>query len=234
MIYFGKKQVKLCDFQQSYVEKPETARKLGKISGVEALITGTLTPFGEKVRISAKVLDTETADIISSVRGNIAKTQGIEELLSTGISVSSNRNTKSSVVSNRPQNIKVSTDMVSEVDGFEFRLRKCSATGSSLKCFLVVTNLKKDGNLRLDGSYEDDSRIINSFGDEFKATEVELGNYAGTVRTGRKVMPKDIPIKASVTYRISDETSFVNLLGLHVEINGTDRIVQFRNVMIER
>ncbi|CAK8721097.1 hypothetical protein GKODMF_12715 [Candidatus Electrothrix gigas] len=40
---------------------PATARKLGKIAGVDALITGTLTPFGDSVRIAVKVLNTSTA-----------------------------------------------------------------------------------------------------------------------------------------------------------------------------
>ncbi len=30
---------------------PQTARKLGKIAGVDALVTGTLTPFGDSVRL---------------------------------------------------------------------------------------------------------------------------------------------------------------------------------------
>ncbi|MCI5207492.1 MAG: hypothetical protein D3910_01570 [Candidatus Electrothrix sp. ATG2] len=67
------------------VINPDTARKLGKIAGVEALVTGTLTPFGDSVRISVKILDTTTAEIVEANRGNIAKTQAIEELLARGI-----------------------------------------------------------------------------------------------------------------------------------------------------
>jgi curli biogenesis system outer membrane secretion channel CsgG len=36
---------------------PATASKLGKIAGVDALVTGTLTPFGDNVRLTVKVLD---------------------------------------------------------------------------------------------------------------------------------------------------------------------------------
>lgn len=64
---------------------PKTARKLGEIAGVEALITGTITPFGDSVRLSVKILDTATAKVIGASRGNIAKTQAIEELLSRGV-----------------------------------------------------------------------------------------------------------------------------------------------------
>jgi len=64
---------------------PQTARKLGQIAGVDALITGTITPFGDSVRISVKILDTATAKVISASSGDIAKTKAIEELLARGI-----------------------------------------------------------------------------------------------------------------------------------------------------
>ncbi|BBO18846.1 conserved hypothetical protein [Candidatus Brocadia pituitae] len=64
---------------------PQTARKLGQIVGVDALITGTITPFGDSIRISVKVLDTATAKVVSASTGNIAKTKAIEELLARGV-----------------------------------------------------------------------------------------------------------------------------------------------------
>lgn len=64
---------------------PRTAQKLGQIAGVEALITGTITPFGDSVRLSVKVLDTGTARVIAGYSGNIAKTKAIEELLARGV-----------------------------------------------------------------------------------------------------------------------------------------------------
>lgn len=64
---------------------PATARKLGQVAGVQALITGTITPFGDSVRLSVKVLDTETAKVISAANVNIARTKAIEELLARGI-----------------------------------------------------------------------------------------------------------------------------------------------------
>jgi len=53
---------------------PQTARKLGRIAGVEAIVIGTITPFGDSVRISVKVLVTDTAKVVTASTGNIAKT----------------------------------------------------------------------------------------------------------------------------------------------------------------
>jgi TolB-like protein len=65
---------------------PLTARKLGQIAGVQALVTGTLTPFGDSVRLTVKILDTATAGILGSATTDIPKTKALEELLDKGIS----------------------------------------------------------------------------------------------------------------------------------------------------
>src|SRR5712664_1113351 len=54
---------------------PQTARKLGQIAGVDALVTGTITAFGDSVRLSAKVLDTSTAKIIAASTADVPKTK---------------------------------------------------------------------------------------------------------------------------------------------------------------
>ncbi len=64
---------------------PQVARKLGQIAGVDALVTGTITPFGDSIRVAVKVLDTITAKVVSASSANIARTKAIEELLSRGI-----------------------------------------------------------------------------------------------------------------------------------------------------
>ena len=66
-----------------------TARKLGKIAGVDALVTGTLTPFGDNVHLTVKVLDSDTADIIDSAKSDFAKTSAIDELLGKEIDTAS-------------------------------------------------------------------------------------------------------------------------------------------------
>ena len=64
---------------------PQTARKLGQIAGVEALVTGSITPFGDSVRVSVKVLDTSTAKMVGAATADIPKTKAIEELLARWI-----------------------------------------------------------------------------------------------------------------------------------------------------
>jgi len=64
---------------------PNAIKKIGKIAGAEVLVTGSLTPFGDSIRISCKAIDTVTAKVIGMAKGDIAKTATIADLLKLGI-----------------------------------------------------------------------------------------------------------------------------------------------------
>jgi curli biogenesis system outer membrane secretion channel CsgG len=64
---------------------PDNAKKLGQIAGVDAIVTGTLTPFDKSVRVAIKVIATDTAKIIAAARGQITKTPAVEKLAGGGI-----------------------------------------------------------------------------------------------------------------------------------------------------
>ena len=65
---------------------PRTIKKVGKLAGTDILITGTITPFGDSIRLACKAIDTETGRVIASARGDIAKTATIADLLKLGVS----------------------------------------------------------------------------------------------------------------------------------------------------
>jgi TolB-like protein len=64
---------------------PNTVKKLGKIAGAEVMVTGSLTPFGDSIRVSCKAIDTTTARVIGVAKADIAKTVTIADLLKLGI-----------------------------------------------------------------------------------------------------------------------------------------------------
>ncbi|PKN35889.1 MAG: hypothetical protein CVU61_01790 [Deltaproteobacteria bacterium HGW-Deltaproteobacteria-19] len=65
---------------------PSAIKKIGKLAGTDVIITGTITPFGDSIRVSCKAIDTETGKVTGSARGDIAKTVTIADLLKLGIS----------------------------------------------------------------------------------------------------------------------------------------------------
>jgi curli biogenesis system outer membrane secretion channel CsgG len=68
-------------FQASQLVNPETAKQVGMFVGADGLITGTITPMTEYVRVVVKLLNVTTARIVASVTGDIPKTKTMEEML---------------------------------------------------------------------------------------------------------------------------------------------------------
>ncbi|MCP4203582.1 MAG: hypothetical protein GY769_16810 [bacterium] len=67
----------------------DTTRKLRDLAGVEALVTGRLTPSSTRVRVTVKVLDTETASLLGAASANLERDEFLNELLAgsdTGVS----------------------------------------------------------------------------------------------------------------------------------------------------
>ena len=73
-------------FTVSGLVNPATTKKLGEISGIDTLITGSVTPFQDSVRITVKAIATDTAQIVSGAAGDLAKTEVIKELLAREVS----------------------------------------------------------------------------------------------------------------------------------------------------
>jgi len=60
---------------------PRNAKKIGQIAGVDALVLGSIVPLGETVRLSIKVVATDTAKVVGAARGSIALTGAIRTML---------------------------------------------------------------------------------------------------------------------------------------------------------
>jgi hypothetical protein len=80
---------------------PETAKQLGKLKMVDAVIVGNITPFGSSFRVTIKILDTETGMSIAATSGNLAGIDDIKGLFNKKITIfnpaspdSENKNTK--------------------------------------------------------------------------------------------------------------------------------------------
>jgi len=122
---------------------PENAKKL-KISGVDGLVTGTLTPFGESIRLTIKVISVETAQIVGAARGVVPKTSSMESL-GTAIEdspVSAGSSPAPSVPSRKGRYVFQDTTLRVTLKFF----RKDSS--NRVKAIFLVEYLK-EGNLRI-------------------------------------------------------------------------------------
>lgn len=66
---------------------PTAVRKVGQIAGVDALIAGTITDLGDTVRLTLKIMATNTGRLISAARTTIPKTGTISMLMEREVAV---------------------------------------------------------------------------------------------------------------------------------------------------
>lgn len=207
---------------------PQTARKLGQIAGVEALITGTITAFGDSVRVSVKVLNTETAKMIAATSTDIAKTKAIEELLEKGIGTSTNsvNGSEPNIGSSRLQDSKSSLRMTA--NSITFELKQCKLSGRTLTFYLLIIN--SDSRDRSVGF--GNPRFIDNFGNEYKE------NYIMQFGNEKRVnywwiennLVSGIPMKASIIFEnVPQELSQIALFEIQTNSNYK---IQFKNLRV--
>jgi curli biogenesis system outer membrane secretion channel CsgG len=61
---------------------PENAKKLGMFAGVDALILGTIIPKGTNTTLNAKIITTDTAEIVGAARAEFVTDGNVQQLMS--------------------------------------------------------------------------------------------------------------------------------------------------------
>lgn len=202
---------------------PQTAIKLGQITGVEALVTGTITPFGDSIRLSVKVLDTKSAKVVGACSADIAKTKAIEELLQTNLgNLQKSTNTETTQIRTSTTSSGIIGKV--EIDNYIFELRKCYQSGSVLTFEFIVVNKEKDRKL-----YLSNPRIITENAEEINKGNFLLGSYGWYSSVGN-LMPTDVPVKLIIKFE--NIGSLINkVLFLEFQKDGPGP-VQFRNIPV--
>jgi TolB-like protein len=197
---------------------PQTARKLGKIAGVEALVTGTITPFGDSVRLAIKVLDTNTARVITGITGNIAKTKAIEELLASGITTPI-----------PPGQPPVGKEV--EAEGFIFRPVGCERSGNKVICTVSFQNNgSKEQELNIKAKRSPYSHLYDNFGNQYPVL-VQIGHNQSQASVSQKFIPQ-LPV--NVQFVAEDIASKATHMTVTIGIEEFKNLIAVRNIPISQ
>jgi curli biogenesis system outer membrane secretion channel CsgG len=142
---------------------PATARQLGRIAGVETLVTGGITQFAESVRVSLKLLDASTAEVLATSSVDVPKTSTIATLLGQAIGVGSSA---SNIPSTSAGAIQRKT-----VKGVTVELLACDNTSAGLRCDFSFINRDRDKGVGVDSVSAFDAR-----GGQYESTGGQIGN----------------------------------------------------------
>lgn len=193
---------------------PQTARKLGEVAGVQALVTGTIVPLGQDVHVSIKVLDSATARVISGLTADLPRSKATDEMLSKGIAApSAGYRTENDDASPhqkaepepvaRPFTVSIH-DMISE---FSFTFNICLKSAEKVECRGQVTS-----NSRIDvglGFEQRDMYFVDNLGVQAKPVTTRLGTNRENVGM---LLPPGIPINFSISVQsVSNNATSVSV-----------------------
>jgi TolB-like protein len=177
-----------------------TASTLGNMTGAQALVIGTITPFGDSLRVTVKVLDTKSAKQMVSESVEFPKTKALEEMYDkplpeAGTSVSAAKTvTKAApmaakqTMSETAEEADSSPENVEELEGVSLELVSCDKTGQSVSCHLLAESPTRD--LFLDISRG--TRIFDENGSEFEVSQAKIANTEGNGHCGHSLVGKTL------------------------------------------
>jgi TolB-like protein len=208
------------------VVDPASAKQLGKLLGVDAIVSGTVSNLAQSLRVNARLISTETGEIFSVASTEIFKDESVKGLMSG--------NTNTAPPGRRSQSLtddssKTKKKVVS--DDFTFELNACRRTGQSVVCdFTIVNNSSEDRLFYLFGdnnrNSRTSSRLIDNAGREYYPSETRLGSATADSRRlwlSLSLVPQ-VSIRASLRFEsVNADAASIELLRITFNRAGKRR-----------
>lgn len=190
---------------------PASAKRLGKILGVDAIATGTITDMGQNLDVNARLIDTETASIFAVASVTIKKDSAALRLMG-GEDASTKAQAEAKDVSFEGIKVVVRDTKVEVVSG------KIEKDGR-IVLNLLQTNIGR--NERTFILEEDETYLVDERGKKY--TLSGYSSYrSNPIGVGILKLPPGVPYKVSLAFKggSADASAFSLVLKLDVLFAG--------------
>lgn len=199
---------------------PSSAKKLGNILGVDAIVSGSITDLGKTLRVNARMISTETGEIFAVASSEIPKDDQVITLVGGGDQVP----TQSSRTSGPESKTKGSTQTV-KASLYTFELQQCQLSGSTVVCDLMITNNDADRLFSYD-NLVGGAGMIDNLGANYRATSVQIANRSGFEDA---TIPSNVPTRSRVIFdNVSPQAVSIALLRMQFNRFEAGIIKSFR------
>jgi flagellar FlgO protein len=217
---------------------PATGKQLGKITGVEVVIVGTVMVSSMSVKLDVKAIDLQTAKLITGESSSISRIgfnpvdKLAKEVDGEDSEIASSENdtdSRSSSVQRSAVKSKAPT-RIRRDQGVTFELNGCSLSGDALVCALTVTSEARDRRLEISS----DSRAWNDSGDEYRPFDVVIANSTHGYGYNSKQILKNVPTYMSLTFpQFGDDSSMVERLRVVWSEGDGERPLDFEKIVVD-
>jgi len=225
---------------------PAMGTKLKKAAGINAIIAGNLTPFGDSLHLSVKILDAGSAKILFAASTDFAKTKIMGEnppekktpAAQNPLPRTPANPVPPSVQTPAPPTVQAPVPPAMEVrqkvetSEFVLELVECWASGPNLTCSMLMTNIKEDRKYKLSAA---DTRIIDPSGNEYRAQKLQLGTSESWDSVERPLV-NSITTKAAASFAgVSPGVRTIALFEISCHLEGIGQYkAQFRSIPVTR
>lgn len=222
----------------------ESVKEIGKLLGVDAIASGSVTDLGRSVKVNARLIATETGSIFAAAAVEIYKDDKVAMLLAQKAkSPYQDRKTDKKIawspfdesekpIPEEPTPAKpkgIALQKV-EADNLTFEVKECKMSGENIICDLLITNKDQDRELYLNNKdWRPPSRIFDDSGNEYGANQVQIGSKKGS--RPKTLLVSGVPTRAKLYFeKVSRQASSITLLEVGCRSSGKSITGKLRNV----
>ena len=175
---------------------PENAKQLGKFAGVDALIIGNIIPVGTNINLTVKIITTETAEVVGGAKAKFKSDDTVQQFLSKPAEAEDVTGAGQSSASPPP---KPFGDLLAKVESVQLLPGDNFYGYARLTLIITNTSASQTYGVGLNPDFYNKFNLVNSRGDEFRATEVAGINTAFEGFGGFRGSVTDVSPKSSIT-----------------------------------
>lgn len=221
-----------------------SAREIGRILGVDAIASGSVTDLVDEVKINARLISTETGKIFSVASVRVEKTSDVLQLLQEQEQLApANKPGQSSSTDGSAvaiaQGDDLSTDFTVLREGFRIELNWCVLVSETLKMAFTVTNQSGEDKDYCIKYGRPSTEMFDNFGNQYPISVMRIANSEMNMRQAgryhyRNLSKKLIQGVATTVemefHEVNTKASTVKLL----QVNGCEYTFSFRNIPIKK
>lgn len=173
---------------------PDNAKKLGMFAGVDALVMGTIVPKGNAISLTAKIITTDTAEIVGAAKAQFQSDKTVQEL----ISKPATSDPLGDVTPKPDPNKKLFGDLQARIESIKLLPGDQIYGYARLTLIITNTSATTTWGVAVNPSIYQYFNLFNERGDEFKATEISGIETAFEAYGGFQGKVTDIPPNSAI------------------------------------
>jgi TolB-like protein len=201
-----------------------SAKAVGRLLGVDAIVSGSIAELAKSMRVNARLISTETGEIFAVAATDIFKDESVLKLVRSSGTVHKGMSDASHVRSDGPPITKT------EAQGFTFELVGCRRSGDSVvTCEFVVTNNDSDDHVLTSWK----AHMFDQFGNGYFSDRHTLANSTNDSYLD-KTLITCVPTRSSYGFlNVPATVSRIALLDLSFVVRGNEFHIKIRDLTIE-